>query len=547
MLSPFAAAALAVPAFVAPAQDVEVEVRVLAVRGNVVDIDRGTNAGAAPGDLVVLRPLGQPEVQGTVRAVAADTCSVVLGSVAEGLAPGVPGVLRVPRERFPDPDAPRSPGMPPPVWRNPDEQWEEGLPLLAEVTGPRPAERPTEWSGRGWFGGYVLTDDGALPRDDRVARLGLALEGRNPFGRGGRMHVAGEVRAERTDYADAGLDDDSSTYLRLDALSYEWGGVRGEPRRYEVGRFHSFAFPELGLLDGAEVSHRFDGGTRLGASLGFQPALDEERSVEDAPQLAAWALMPFAEEDRGELGIALQETWYEGEQDRDLLLTRARWTDGERWRADATTWLDLYRSDDAGKSEGLDVSEARASVTRTFESGAGVRADVGYVDVPALKRLRAQDFTPEELRDAATSAASVSAWWPQGARGTWNARLGGWRDDEADGVWGDLGYERRFDSDAVDRGTLGLFAGDQPDGDVLGARTRISGPARAGRWHTGFDVGLYDRRATDGSAEELLQGAVRAGWSGGLGAGWFLYLDGAARFGDDQDALSLDFTLQRSF
>ena len=45
----------------------------------------------------------------------------------------------------------------------------------------------------------------------------------------------------------------------------------------------------------------------------------------------------------------------------------------------------------------------------------------------------------------------------------------------------------------------------------------------------------------------LLQGALRPGWSGAFKGGWTLYLDGAIGFGDDQDVLSLEFTLQRSF
>ncbi|MEZ6016772.1 MAG: hypothetical protein R3F49_16765 [Planctomycetota bacterium] len=534
-------------ACVAPLQDVEVEVRVLAVRGNVVEIDRGTNAGAEPGDVVVLRPLGQPEVRGTVRSVSADAATVVLSAAVSDLAPGAPGILRLPADRFPDPNAARVEGLPPPVWHNPDDQWEDGLPLLAEVTGPRPDERPSTWTGRGTLGGYFLKDDGALPRDDAVGRVGLALEGQNPFGRGGRMHVGVELRAERTDFSDPALEDDSNTFLRVDELSYEWGGTRDEPRRYEVGRFLQYAFPELGLLDGVEASQRLDNGVRIGASVGSQPALDRERSVENAPQVALWALIPFAEERRGELGLALQETWFDGQQDRDLFLARARWTDGLAWRADATTWIDLYRSDDVGKSSGAELTEARASLTRTFESGAGARLDLSQVKFPSLRRYRAQDFTAEELRDANTTTASFSTWVPHGDRGTWNGRIGVWTDDEADGGWADVGYDRRFDGDVIDRGSGALFYSDNRDGNIVGVRTRVSGPGLGGRWSAGLDFGLYDRLDTNGGTDQLQQGALRAGWSGAFGDGWYLYLDGAQRFGDDQDAISLDFTLQRSF
>jgi len=538
---------LTVAAFVAPAQDVEIEVRVLSVRGNVVDIDRGASAGAAPGDIVVLRPLGQPEITGTVRSVSSTIATVVLSNAASSLGPGVPGVLRVPVARLAAPRAPEVPGMPPAVWTSQEGPWEEGVPLLAEVRAPAPEERPTVWHGRGTLGLYGLRDSGALARDDSVGRVGLFLEGQNPFGRGGRLRAAGEVRSQRTVFEDSALRDDSETFLRVDELSYSWGGTRDAARSYEVGRFLSRAFPELGLLDGGEVAHRFDNGVRIGGSLASIAALDRERSFEDAPQVALWALAPFGENRRGELGVALQETWFEGAKDRDLLLTRARWTDGEAWSADAVAWTDLYRSDDAGKSPGLELTEARASVTRSSDGAQGVRVDLGHVGFPSLRRLRAQDIAFEELDRAGAEAASLSFWTPFGERGRWNARIGGWSDRDDDGVWADLGYDHRFAVDGLDLGSVALFFADNPQRDVLGGRTRVSGPGLGGRWSLGVDLGIYQRLATDGTAEDLLQGALRAGWNGAFGADWYLYFDGAARFGDEQDALSFDITLQRSF
>ena len=52
---------------------------------------------------------------------------------------------------------------------------------------------------------------------------------------------------------------------------------------------------------------------------------------------------------------------------------------------------------------------------------------------------------------------------------------------------------------------------------------------------------------TPRSNRTFVQGALRAGWNGAFGADWYLYIDTAARFGDEQDALSFDITLQRSF
>ena len=51
----------------------------------------------------------------------------------------------------------------------------------------------------------------------------------------------------------------------------------------------------------------------------------------------------------------------------------------------------------------------------------------------------------------------------------------------------------------------------------------------------------------DGVDETLLQHAARADWELRLGQNWFVALYAEDRFGDEQDALSIGFMLQRSF
>ena len=536
MQAPFLLAVLCTAAL--SPEDLTLDLRVLAVRGDLVEIDRGTLAGVAVGDPVILRPLGRPEVQGTVQAVATAGATVLVVGGGAALAPGTPGVVRIPEGRLAPPEA----GAP--TFRNPDERWDEGLPLLAEARSPRPKERPSAWTGRAWAGAYVLQDDGALPRDDRVLRLGLAAEGQNPFGRGGRLRIAGELRAEDIDYVAPDFADDSATFLRVDSLSYEWGGTREAPTRYEVGRFLPFVFPELGLLDGVEASHRFASGARVGATLGALAGLDRDRSFGDAPQAALWSVLPF-HDDRAELGLALQETWYEGEQDRDLVLTRLRWTDGAAWRADATAWFDYYRSEDVGRSSSFELTEARASVTRLFEGGAGIRVDFASFQPPIVRRERPQALALEELREAETAALAL--WLPQGARTTWSARLGGWRDDDLDGSWGELGFDRRLDRQVIEHLHVAALYTTGRDGDILGMRLRLGGLGLAGRWYMGADLGVFQRPDVQGGDESLDQNALRAGWSRVFGGDWQCFIDLAQRFGDEQDALSLDITLQRSF
>jgi hypothetical protein len=455
----------------------------------------------------------------------------------------VPGVVRVAAERLEGGDG-GPPEQPPVVWENDEDPWEEGLPLLAEVSSPAPDERPSDWRGRATLGAFYLVDDGALPRTDRIGWLGLDVTGDNPLGRGGRADLAFEVRSNDLEFDDPDLVGDDSAFLRLDRASYAWGGSRGAPWRGEAGRFLSRTFPELGFVDGVEASYRAGGGARYGVIAGLQPALDPERSFEDSPQVAAWTSIPFGADRRGEVGIAAQKTWYDGEEDRDLVVTRAGWSDGP-WRLDAAAWVDLYDDSDRGKSEGLELTEARASVVRTFGRRAGVRADASRIRFPSVRRARNQTIADDRLEDAEVDTFGLQAWLPFGDRTRWNARVGAWQDEEDDGGWAEVGLSGDLAGAVLTRWSIDAFLNGDPRTEAVGARARLSGPSLGGLWSVGLEVADYDRSADPGIEDELL-GAARLGWSGEIADRWFLQLDATARFGDEQSAASLDVSLSRS-
>lgn len=276
------AAILLAPAAAARDKTIDLDVRVLVVRGDAVEIDVGASSGAMPGDVVVLRPLGQAEVTGRVRTTRDKASVVYISGGTANISPGVPGVLRVPESRLTpsieDSDGTKTDEQLPVAWSNQEGPWKTDAPLLAEVTSPLPAERPSIWRGRGTLGTFLLVDNGALPRTDRIGWFGLDLRGQNPFGRGGEMNVAFEVRANDLTYDDPDLEGDSSAFLRVDRLSYAWGGTRDEPLRLEVGRFLSREFPELGFVGGLEASYRTDGGAAFRRAVGL-PARARRRAL----------------------------------------------------------------------------------------------------------------------------------------------------------------------------------------------------------------------------------------------------------------------------
>jgi len=550
-LAVFLAAVLLAPAADAAAardQTIDLDVRVLVVRGDVVEIDVGASSGAMPGDVVVLRPLGRAEVTGRVRTTRDKASVVYISGGTANISPGVPGVLRVPESRLAptigDADGANTDEQIPVAWSNQEGPWKTDAPLLAEVTSPLPAERTATWRGRGTLGTFLLVDNGALPRTDRIGWFGLDLRGQNPFGRGGEFNVAFEVRANDLTYDDPELDGDSSAFLRVDRLSYAWGGTRDEPLRLEVGRFLSREFPELGFVGGLEASYRTDGGMRFGALSGFQPALDAERSFQDAPQVALWGAIPFGAEEQGDLGLALQKTWFEGEEDRDLIIGRGRWSDGP-WRFDASVWVDDYGAEDPGKSPGLELTEARAGLSRMIGARSGVRLDASRIRFPSLRRLTNQDLSEDRLANAAADTINLSAWMPAGRNGRWNARAGAWENEDDNGGWVEFGHAHDLGGDAFRRWSIDAFLSNDPLNDVIGARGRISGGLRGGTWSLSLDVGSYDR-SQELNVDDELQSAIRAGWNGEVADRWFMQIDVTDRFGGEQSAYSLNLSLSRS-
>jgi len=79
---------------------------------------------------------------------------------------------------------------------------------------------------------------------------------------------------------------------------------------------------------------------------------------------------------------------------------------------------------------------------------------------------------------------------------------------------------------------------------TLGVRASARRRFEHGAVDLSWDVTDFDQEDVD---EDLLQHAVRGAFDLELGAHWTLALYAETRFGDEQDALSLGFLLQRSF
>ena len=248
------------------AQEVQtqrLDVRVTAVSGASIHIDHGSDEHLEPGDVVRLMPIGSPEATAVVRSVTRNSARCQLPSESLGIEIGVRGEVLIPVGRGAGEQEREHP-----AWSYPPEEWDEEMPLLAPPRALMASERDTRLSGR-WYAQLDSTWDSLDDRRYLLGRSGIDLLIENPFGRGGGLHFDAELYS-RASHFDNRTDEDE-TELRLDRLSYYWGGVRESPRRFEVGRFLQREFPEFGVLDGLEFTQRLASGDRVGGSLGSCP------------------------------------------------------------------------------------------------------------------------------------------------------------------------------------------------------------------------------------------------------------------------------------
>lgn len=546
------------------AKFVRVEVVCTALSGSSAYLDLGREAGLAPGDSMRLFPLEGPARKGRISSVSRTSARAELEGGFAGLEIGLRGEVWIPRARLEqaarenaEPSAPRgtpapipaAPGEPAPArepehppWTAPPVEWNDALPLLAPAHGLEPAERPRRFDGRA-FTTFDWTDDSAgnEPRQFLSSTLGFDGRVENPFGHGGELAFDAELFSRRSDAG--GVTEDESK-LRIDRASYAWGGVRGARDRGEVGRFLQRELPALGFLDGIEYVHQLDAKDRLGASFGFLPVPDDVFRSGDDLQAALFYRRTSDEEHRRSFALGYQKTWHRGVADRDLVVGEFEFYPGPRTSLTSSALVDLYTSSDPLKGAGPELTQLFVNATHRTEAGHGMGLFLSRFRWPELERNEFPDVTAGEIADARTTRTGADGWLALGRHTQLYGRAESWSDQDTSGgggrvrvTWRDLGRRgdvlllESFTQSSKFTHALGLRAS---------ARRRLENTAFDLSW----DSTVFDQ---DGVDERLLQHAVRGGLEFSLGPRWFLALYAESRFGDDQDALSLGFLLQRSF
>ncbi|HEX6882995.1 MAG TPA: hypothetical protein VF530_06415 [Planctomycetota bacterium] len=542
------------------AEFVKVEVTCTALAGDGVYLDQGRDSGLEPGDRLRLEALEGPLRLGKVVSVSRTSARAELTGGVEGVDVGARGFVFVPKLRLAPPPSPSPAPAPPatageveptapqpraiehPPWTAPPVEWSQDTPLLAPAHGVAPEDRPRTFDGLvGTTVDWTRDDAGDEPRSFLVTTLGAEGRLTNPFGRGGELAFDLEQFWRASDTG-AGREDES--HLRLDRLSYAWGGAQAARGRGEVGRFLQQEFPELGFLDGLELVRRVGRASTLGTSLGFLPVPDDLFQSGDDFQVALFGRYASSAERRLALGLAYQKSWHEGAADRDLVATQLEWHPAASTALFASALVDLYTSGDELKGAGPELTQLFVNATQRWTSDSGMGLFASRFRFPELLRDEFSGVTAAEIADAVNDRVGVDAWAPLGPHLALLGRLERWADEEDSGGGGRARLTWR---DALGPGgplTCEVHANDGKFSATRGLRVGARKRLEAGSLGLSWDATDFDQESVD---EDLLQHAVRAELELGLGRWWFLALYAETRFGDEQDALSLGFTLQRRF
>lgn len=546
-----------------------IEVVCTAISGHSVYLDLGREAGFAPGDRMRLFPPDGSPRRGRISSVSRTSARAEMEGSAEGLEIGLRGEVWIPRQRLeqaaederaaqlaPETEAPAAESAPGaeaeapaakaevahPPWTVPPEEWSREQPLLAPAHGLAPEERARRFDGR-VYTSFDWTSDsvGGVDRDFQSAALGFDGRVENPFGNGGVLALDTELFGRR--FTSDG-DSENDSKLRIDRASYTWGGVRTARDRGEVGRFLQHELPELGFLDGVEYSHQLGTSQRVGASLGFLPIPDDFFRTGDDLQAAVFYRRESPEDRRVSVAGGYQKTWHKGVADRDLFVGQAEYHPSNYTSFSTSALVDYYTSGDTLKDSGFELTQVFANATHRTVGGHGMGLFLSRFRWPELLRNEFPDVTAQDIANNVSTRYGIDGWYALGSKTQLYGRVDAWSDQDDSGSGGRARVTWRDVLTQGDSFVLESFTNGGKFTSSVGLRASARRRLEHGSADLSWDTTRFDQSGVD---ETLLQHALRGGLEFSLGTNWFLALYAESRFGDDQDALSFGFLLQRSF
>lgn len=525
------------------------ELRVTATQPRVALVDRGSSDGLALGDRVIFRPFEGGEHEGRVIKLSERAAAVEMIELNYVPAPGTRGEVRIKKSNrvetpqvVPAPAVPQVPEHPP--WERADREFTPDKPLLSQVQPVRPEERPTRVHGRV----YTIADQIWSSEDDRkdgFYRIGARAELDNFLHHGGRLLIDGEVNYRNTEVPDT--DDESEGRVRLDRLSYAWGGTRFEPTRFELGRFLHDEMPEFGVLDGIEWNRTASANSRFGASVGFLPEPDAEQETGKDLSVAAWYRWARDESQDVSAAIGFQKTFHELDADRDLVVARLEVLPPSGWSFRSTLWIDIYTNSDANKGAGPEVTQAYVATGRRWTDGSSVDLIYTHLAFPEIDRNEFLPVTAAQLANDHVERLSLRGRGALSSKLRLEAEVGGWTDEDDTGGDAQLGGGLRdilLDDSHFD---IAVFGTDGRFSRVVGARGTLGRLTGSGDWTVGYEFAQHVFNGFGSDNNELPQHRVRAAWQSNWADGWSVSAHADAALWDTENAIQVGLYLQRSF
>jgi len=524
--------------------------------GSSVVVDRGHSDLVKVGDRVLFYPLRGGTQRGKVVRVEDRRATVQLFDKSIDLPRGTRGEVLIPKARFQTPKQPEQrtgepdkrepkqdekPTSEHPPWRNRDENFKPGHPLLDDVRPVRPEQRAMRTTGR-FFTGIDLrynTIEDSL--SNSLVRAGTDLVIDNPFGRGGDVRIDAEFNYKEEQNDISGLD------LLVRTLSYSWGGTRFDRSRWEVGRFLHRGFAEFGVLDGVEWNYRTNDGQRFGASIGFLPEPDDDfKSLQDL-SLAAHYQWVSDDREQWTIGAGFQKTFHNGKSDRDLLVLKANYLPLDGWDFHSTVWVDFYTPKDVEKGAGTEVTQALANLGHHWDTGNGFDLSYRRLRWPEMLRTEFLPLDPGQLATNRYDRLTLSAWRWLGDASRLHGYVAGFDDQRETGGAAELGLEvhklfgEDTQTDITGYGTNGEFT------TVIGARLNHSSIFDSGRWDLLYDVSVRHFESYPDDGNDLIQHRARLTRDFFSNSGWNLSLYAEAGLWDKDFSGSLGVYYQMSF
>jgi hypothetical protein len=543
-----------------------VEVFVTAASGTSVYFDGGLKDMISEGDAIVFFPASGPQQRGTIRIVSeasgraelsSKTALVSVGDRAEVLVPesrflsnkpavGASGPNAVLDQERPGVGLPPGPAIAPvahPPWEVDLGDVDPNAPLLAPIQSTPPEDRPYEIHGRYWLDLTATEDREGEGATYGTLRTGFDSRAENLFRQGGTVEFDTDFYRHSFDADDASNDTDSQ--IRIDRLNYRWGGNREQANTWQVGRFLSQGMPEFGVIDGLEYTRRTDDGAHWGVAMGGFPEPNDDLSTGSDVQAAVFYQWKSTDE-KISLNSGFQKTWHDGKPDRDLLVMTSTWRPLDRLHVFSSLWVDLYDSDDQIKS-GLELTQFISSASWRTKQGDGLGLSLSHFSFPELLRNEFDEITAEQIADDKVTRLGLNGWKNLTDTVRLRGRIDSWTDQDDSG--GRVEGTVEFNDAILNDGDLSLSIFQNEGKFASGPGLRLRATKEVGGGWLRFTYESTETKSNDffGAQDTLTNHVYRASWDRPLGQDWDLSLSLEQRDGDQEDASTIGFFLQRSF